>query len=151
MAAKLLIVDDEESVRAALRRTLRRSSHELLFARDADDALGLLDRERVDVVVSDHLMPGMTGVELLRAVRARWPYAGRVMLTGHADLDTAMEAIRGGDIDRFLVKPWDDVELRVALDLVCEKVALEAESRRLLAALRERDEARRAGGDGERA
>jgi DNA-binding NtrC family response regulator len=138
-SARLLIVDDEVNVRSALRRSLRRTSHQLLFAESGKAALEILDREEVDIVMSDHLMPGMTGVQLLRAVRLRKPYVARIMLTGHADLDTAMDAVRSGDIDRFLTKPWDDVELRAVLEMTCEKLAAEAENRRLLAALRAED------------
>jgi DNA-binding NtrC family response regulator len=137
--ARLLVVDDEENVRTALRRVLRRSPYDLLFADSGPAALSLLEREEVDIVMSDHLMPGMSGVQLLRTVRSTRPYAARLMLTGQADLETAMDAIRSGDIDRFLTKPWDDVELRAALEMVCDKVAAEAENRRLLATLRAGD------------
>lgn len=137
--ARLLIVDDEENIRTALRRALRRSPYDLLFAESGPAALSLLEHEEVDVVMSDHLMPGMSGVQLLRAVRSTHPYAARLMLTGQADLETAMDAIRSGDIDRFLTKPWDEVELRAALEMVCDKVAAEAENRRLLATLRAGD------------
>lgn len=139
MSARVLIVDDEENVRSALRRSLRRSGHELTFAESAAAALALLESQPVDIVVSDHLMPGMTGIQLLRQVRQVLPYAGRIMLTGHADLETAMEAIRRGDIDRFLTKPWDDVELKVALDMAAEKAQVEAENRKLLASIRAHD------------
>jgi DNA-binding NtrC family response regulator len=138
-SARVLIVDDEENVRSALRRSLRRTQHQLLFAENGSRALEVLAREEVDIVVSDHLMPGMTGVQLLRAVRSAKPYVARVMLTGQADLETAMDAIRSGDIDRFLTKPWDDLELRAALEMMCEKIATEAENRRLLATLRGQD------------
>jgi len=135
----VLIVDDEDNVRSALRRSLRKTPYRLLFASSGEAALAEIEREPVDIVVSDQLMPGMTGLQLLRAVRQRRPYAARIMLTGHADLDTAMDAIRNRDIDRFLTKPWDDLELRAALEMVCEKLAAEAENRRLLAALHARD------------
>jgi DNA-binding NtrC family response regulator len=141
VSARVLIVDDEENVRSALRRSLRRTGYELSFADSAAAALALLESEPVDIVVSDHLMPGMTGIQLLRQVRQVLPYAGRIMLTGHADLETAMEAIRRGDIDRFLTKPWDDLELKVALDMAAEKAQAEAENRKLLASLRARDAA----------
>ena len=100
-----------------------------------------MEKQQVDVVLSDHLMPGMTGLQLLREVRRLKPYAGRIMLTGHADLETAMGAIRQGDIDRFLTKPWDDVELRVALQMAAEKLHAESENRRLLEALQAQDHA----------
>jgi DNA-binding NtrC family response regulator len=139
VSARVLIVDDEENVRSALRRSLRRTGYELAFADSAAAALALLESEPADIVVSDHLMPGMTGIQLLRQVRQVLPYAGRIMLTGHADLETAMEAIRRGDIDRFLTKPWDDLELKVALDMAAEKAQAEAENRKLLASLRAHD------------
>lgn len=135
----VLIVDDEESVRSALRRTLRKTGYVLLFADCGRTALELLGKQPVDVVLSDHLMPGMTGLQLLREVRKLKPYAGRIMLTGHADLETAMAAIRQGDIDRFLTKPWDDVELRAALQMAAEKLHAESENRRLLEVLQAPD------------
>jgi DNA-binding NtrC family response regulator len=135
----LLIVDDEDNVRSALRRSLRKTSYRLLFASSGEAALAVLDREQVDIVMSDQLMPGMTGLQLLRTVRQRQPYAARLMLTGHADLETAMDAIRNRDIDRFLTKPWDELELRATLDMVCERLASEAENRRMLTVLRGRD------------
>ncbi len=137
----VLIVDDEESVRSALRRTLRKTGYGLLFADCGRAALELLEKQPVDVVLSDHLMPGMTGLQLLREVRRLLPYAGRIMLTGHADLEAAMAAIRHGDIDRFLTKPWDDVELRAALQMAAEKLHAESENRRLLEALQAQDRA----------
>ena len=151
VTATVLIVDDEENVRSALRRSLRKSGYTLLFAESGAAALAVLQQERVEVVLSDHLMPGMTGLQLLRQVRQVKPYASRIMLTGHADLETAMEAIRRGDIDRFLTKPWDDVDLRVALEMAAEKAQAEAENRRLLASLRAPAPAARggpAGGEG---
>jgi two-component system, probable response regulator PhcQ len=136
VTATVLIVDDEEYVRSALRRSLRKSGLALLFAESGAAGLATLQQEHVEIVISDHLMPGMTGLQFLRQVRQVKPYAGRIMLTGHADLETAMEAIRSGDIDRFLTKPWDDVDLRVALEMAAEKAQAEAENRRLLAILR---------------
>jgi two-component system, probable response regulator PhcQ len=136
VTAQVLIVDDEEAVRSALRRSLRKSGHTFLFADSAPAALTALEQAQVDVVLSDHLMPGMTGLELLRQVRQVKPQAGRILLTGHADLETAMEAIRRGDIDRFLTKPWNDVELRVALEMAAGKAYAEGVNRRLLASLR---------------
>jgi len=145
-SARVLIVDDEENVRAALRRVLRKCPYDLLFAEGGPAALAIVEREEVDIVLSDHLMPGMTGLQLLRAVRHARPYAARMMLTGQADLETAMDAIRSGDIDRFLTKPWDDAELKVALEMMTDKLAAESENRRLLATLRAHDALRRGGG-----
>ncbi len=89
--------------------------------------------EPIDVVISDHLMPGMTGLEFLSLVRDRYPHAIRIMLTGHADTSTALKAINEGEIYRFLTKPCDPIELQIALHLACEKLQLERENRRLRA------------------
>jgi DNA-binding NtrC family response regulator len=134
--ATILIVDDEQHIRAALRRSLRKTSHHLHFADSGTAALALLEQEAIDVIVSDNVMPGMSGIQLLRQARQVKPYAARLLLTGHADLETAMDAIRRGDIERFLTKPWDEYELRRALDLAADKVRAAAEHRRLAATLR---------------
>ena len=92
--------------------------------------------ERIDLVLSDHLMPNMTGLEFLGVVRDRYPNSVRILLTGHADMDTAIKAINDGQVYRFLTKPWDDVELKVTLYLAFEHLDLEREHRRLLSTVR---------------
>lgn len=132
----LLIVDDEDGVRNALRRTLRKDPYDLFFAASGPEALALLEAQPIDLIVSDHLMPGMTGLELLKTVRNLYPDVMRVILTGHADLETAIAAINQGEIYRFLTKPWDDVDLKVTLHLAIEHLDLERENRRLLDTVR---------------
>ena len=133
---RLLIVDDEENVCRALRRTLRKEGYELFFASQPSEALSLLKTTPVDVVISDHLMPNMTGLEFLKIVHDRHPDSLRIMLTGHADMQTAIDAINQGEIYRFLTKPWDDTELKVTLHLAFEQLELERENRKLLAMVR---------------
>lgn len=137
---RILIVDDEENVISALRRALRKEGYELRFATRPGDALALLREEPSDLVLSDHLMPDMTGLEFLKTVRNRHPDTVRLMLTGHADMQTAIDAINQGEIYRFLTKPWDDTELKVTLHLAFEQLDLERENRRLLARVRYQDE-----------
>jgi len=134
-ARTVLIVDDEENILSALRRALRREDYTVLTAGEPVEALTLLRQQPVDVVLSDHLMPNMTGLEFLKEVRALHPDVVRIMLTGHAELATAMEAINDGEIYRFLTKPWDDAELKVALHLAFDKLTVERTNRRLLAAI----------------
>ena len=133
---RLLIVDDEENVINALRRSLRREGYHIQFATRPADALALLKQEPVDLVLSDHLMPEMTGLEFLKLVRDRHPDTARIMLTGHADMQTAIAAINHGEIYRFLTKPWDDPELKVTLHLAFDQLELERENRKLLAMVR---------------
>jgi putative nucleotidyltransferase with HDIG domain len=108
----ILLVDDEENILNALARLfLDRDDVRVLRAGNGEEALGIVRREPVAVVVSDNLMPGIRGVELLSRVRAISPDTVRVLLTGYADLPTAIEAINRGEVFRFHVKPWVDEEI----------------------------------------
>jgi two-component system probable response regulator PhcQ len=133
---RILIVDDEENILKALQRSLRREGYQLFFANGPRQGLEMLQTQPVDLVMSDHMMPEMTGLDLLKIVRDRHPDAMRLMLTGHADMQTAIDAINHGEIYRFLTKPWDDVELKVTLHLAFEQLDLQRENRRLMAMVR---------------
>lgn len=77
---------------------------------------------RPDVIVSDHLMPEMTGLEFLKRCRLLYPDIGRVILTGQAEMTMVISAINEGAVLRFLTKPWDEDELKLTLYLVVEQV-----------------------------
>ncbi|MEW6431358.1 MAG: response regulator [Myxococcota bacterium] len=135
-APTVLLVDDEENILRALSRSLRHDGfHVVAYSRPAD-ALAALKQDAPDVVLSDHLMPEMTGLEFLKVVRNRMPDTCRIMLTGHAEMQTAIDAINHGEIYRFLLKPWDDLELKLTLTLGLERLDLERENRRLAAMVR---------------
>jgi CheY-like chemotaxis protein len=105
MAEKILLVDDEPNVLDGYRRTLGRE-FTLETAVGGQEALALIgDKGPYAVVVSDMRMPGMDGVQLLSRVKTMSPDTIRVMLTGHADMETAINAINEGSIFRFLNKP----------------------------------------------
>ncbi|WP_164844353.1 EAL domain-containing protein [Azoarcus sp. DN11] len=114
-ARTLLLVDDEPSIQSAVRRILRREGYTLLFAGSAAEALDLLARHAVGVVISDFRMPGMDGVQFLDKVRALYPQTTRMILSGYADIAMITSAINRGAIFRFLHKPWDDRELLEAV------------------------------------
>ncbi len=132
----LLIVDDEENVRHAVARALRGEGYELRFAGSGMEALTLLRLEPADMVLSDHMMPEMTGLELMRQVAKEFPNTLRIILTGYADLETAIAAINEGEIYRFLTKPWDQVELQLTVRLGFDRLLLERENRHLLATVK---------------
>jgi response regulator RpfG family c-di-GMP phosphodiesterase len=110
----VLIVDDEARILAALRRSLRREGWKILTAESPAEALRLLDERSVDLVLSDHKMPGMTGSELLREVAGRWPSIVRILITGWSDAVTDRE-VREIGIGALIPKPWDDAELKATL------------------------------------
>jgi two-component system NtrC family sensor kinase len=136
--ATLLLVDDDEHVRRALKRVLKRARCRLLEAGDAAEGLKALEAERVHVVVSDYRMPGMSGVEFLRVVKERWPRVQRVLLTGQADTAAIEEAVNQSEIFRFIWKPWDDAHLILTIQSAIDQYFLVEENARLNGLLQER-------------
>ncbi len=132
----IMFVDDESNVLSALTRSLIDDPFEIITAHSGPEALHLLEGRDVKVVVSDERMVGMQGSELLAEVKLRSPNTVRILLTGHATLDAAMRAVNEGEIYRFFLKPWDDMQLRFALMSAVEKYDLEETNRRLLATVK---------------
>ena len=112
--ARLLLVDDEAQILTALCRSLRREGYELVTAQTPREALERLAEQTFDAVVSDHKMPGMTGVELLEKVAHLQPAAARLLITGWSRAVSA-EDRTAADLDAVLTKPWEDAELKDAL------------------------------------
>jgi DNA-binding NtrC family response regulator len=107
---RVLFVDDEPRVLTTM-RVLFRSGYQMYFADSGQAALDLLKTQPVDVIVSDQRMPGMTGIEMLRAARELNASAMRILLTGYADLNAIIGSINEGEIFRFVNKPWSNEDL----------------------------------------
>lgn len=107
----ILFVDDEPNIIEGLKRSLVGEPYTILSANSANEALFILEKERVDVVISDEQMPGMSGSEFLAAVRRDYPHTIRIMLTGQGNLNVAIQAINHGEIYQFLTKPCDAKQL----------------------------------------
>ena len=116
----VLFVDDEEYVLQAVSRLFDEEEIRLLKAANSQEALNLFTNNSIAVIVSDNLMPGMKGVELLSKVKTISPDTVRILMTGNADLATAIEAINTGEVFKFIVKPWNNDEL-VAIVLESQK------------------------------
>ncbi|MBI4774205.1 MAG: response regulator [Deltaproteobacteria bacterium] len=115
MSSKVLFVDDEPHVTEALKRALRKEPYEVLSAGSARDALRVLSEQPIDVVVSDERMPGMSGSEFLAQVADAYPDTIRIILTGHATMETAVRAINEGRVYRFMTKPVNEMDLVVTI------------------------------------
>lgn len=111
----LLLVDDEPNILSALKRLLRRENYRVLTAPSPAAAFDLLARHPVQVVVSDQRMPEMPGTEFLARVKRLYPHTVRIVLSGYTDLASLTEAINRGAIYRYLLKPWNDDDLRAHL------------------------------------
>jgi type II secretory ATPase GspE/PulE/Tfp pilus assembly ATPase PilB-like protein/FixJ family two-component response regulator len=127
----LLFVDDEENVLNALRRIFLEENYTILTATSGQKALDLLARQPVQLIISDHRMPGMTGAELLKAVREKYHDTIRIMLTGHADVNSIMGAVKEGAVYKFITKPWNDEDLRLTVSLALQQYVLMHENRHL--------------------
>ena len=111
-AARVLFVDDEQNILNALKRVFIDDDIVVLMATNGPDALDMLKAHDISVVVSDNVMPDMAGTQFLDEAKRIAPDSLRIMLTGHADVLAAVEAINRGEVFKFLTKPWDDNELR---------------------------------------
>lgn len=116
MQPLILIVDDDPLVLDVLKEILSRGPYTVLGAPSGEEALELMDRESIDVVISDERMPGMKGSEFLSVVRQRHPDVVRIILTGHASVQAAIRAINESEIFRFLTKPANSQELHKAVE-----------------------------------
>jgi len=133
----VLLVDDEPNILNAIKRSLRDEDYELYTAPDGKSALELLKRQQIDLIIVDQIMPGMTGVEVLKFARLRHPDTARIMLTGNANLNMAAEAINQGEVCCMLVKPWDDTELKLSIQMSLDQMELNKKQRRMLAMLQD--------------
>ena len=131
-ASRVLFVDDEPAILNAVKRLFRREPYEIETASDGASGLEVFRRFRPAVVVSDHRMPGMTGVEFLARARAIDPEPVRIVLTGCTDLPAAESAINEGEVWRFITKPWNDEDLRATVAGAAERFRLVFENRILL-------------------
>ena len=137
----ILLVDDEINILKALNRLLRTDGYRLLTAGSGVDALIIMAREPVDLVISDMRMPEMDGAIFLAKVRQNWPDTIRILLTGHADMVQTVAAINQGEIYRYIAKPWDDQELLILVRQALEQLHLRRENQRLLRLTAEQNEA----------
>ena len=131
---------DDEPVAAMLMEKLLGDEYEMVSATTGAEGLERLAEQEADLVISDHRMPGMTGVEFLAQVRSRWPDCIRIVLTAYADPQAVVDAINRGEAYRFVFKPWNPVEMRTTIRHALERRALERENKRLLADLQKRNE-----------
>ncbi len=115
---RILLVDDEPDVLEALALALRRAKEFQAVvdtATSGPSALERVARDKYHVVIADHRMPGMTGVELLHRIGATNPDIVRILITGYADLDVAVDAVDRARVHYYIQKPWSNDELRLTV------------------------------------
>lgn len=107
---KMMLVDDEERFLSTTQKLLSRKGYDVLTASSGSEALDILRTHNVHVVILDVKMPGMDGIETLKAIKRNYPLVEVIMLTGHGTVDSAVEGLKSGATD-YLTKPTDVQEL----------------------------------------
>ena len=135
----LLIVDDEQNVINSLRRELRGEHYTIYSANSGQAGLELVKEQRIDVVLSDQMMPGMDGISFLERVRQYDPDVTRILLTGHGSLKSAMSAVNNCQIYSYLTKPWSTDNLKDTIARAFLDRSLAVKRRRIEAAVKKRN------------
>lgn len=110
-SARIFVVDDEKQICALLKRLLEREGHDVTAFDRPEDALAAVERERPDLLVTDLMMPVMSGLELIERVRERLPDIAALVITGYASIENVVDALRGG-VNDFVTKPFSVAEIR---------------------------------------
>jgi DNA-binding NtrC family response regulator len=135
MAIGVLYVDDEvnnlNSFKAAFRQHF-----DVFTAISAKEGRKILDNTEIGVIITDHRMPVMTGIEFLESIIQVYPDTIRILLTGFADINAVMDAINRGHVYKYLVKPWQNDELKMYITNAMEIYKLRRENKDLAAKLR---------------
>ncbi|MGF7077802.1 response regulator [Mucilaginibacter sp. UYCu711] len=130
MAIGVLYVDDEinnlNSFKAAFRRDF-----EIFIASSAKEGRKILDTQEIGVIITDQRMPGMTGIEFLESILPVYPDTIRILLTGFSDINAVMDAINRGQVYKYLVKPWQNDELKMYIENALEIYNLRKENKDL--------------------
>ena len=126
----VVIVDDEEMVITSIKAYLQlETDYDIQGFTDPEQAVRFFNQRAVDVVVSDYLMPGINGIQLLMKAKELQPESSRVLLTGHADKQSAIQAINQVGLYQYLEKPWDNAQLLLVIQAAVERTHLLRELR----------------------
>jgi len=132
----VMIVDDEEMVITSIKAFLQlETDYEIHGFTDPEKAAEFVAGNSVDVAVSDYLMPKMNGIQLLARVKESQPETSRVLLTGHADKQSAIQAINQVALFQYLEKPWDNAQLLLVIQSGAERARLFRDLREKVEAL----------------
>ncbi len=128
----VLFVDDDPEILKAMCRILRGEPYRLIFAAGGQEALAILAKENVQAIVADLNMPRMDGLSLLKQVQKDYTQVMRLVLSARTDSESILEAMKSGNIYRYILKPWEEKELKLTIRQALELFHLQQERRFLL-------------------
>ncbi len=126
----VLYIDDEINNLNSFKASFRRD-FEIYTAQSAREGRKILDSYEIGVIITDQRMPGMTGIEFLESILSIYPDTIRILLTGFSDMNAVMDAINRGQVYKYLVKPWQNDELRLYIQNALEIYHLRKENKEL--------------------
>lgn len=126
MNASILIVEDDSSLRRIMQLRMNHNGFRVLCSESAEEALVVMDREPIDLVLSDLMLPGLSGIELLKMVKSQYPSTAVIVLTAFGTVETAVDAMKAGAFD-YLTKPVDAEELMLTVERALETARLREE------------------------
>lgn len=132
----LLIIDDEVEITKALTRQFRKK-YNVFSTTNAEDGFSIMEKEKIQVVLSDQRMPGLTGVDFFTRIKDKYPDALKLILTGYTDIEAVIGAINDGQVFRYVTKPWNPNELDSIIREAFEKYELITNNRKLMHSLQE--------------
>jgi len=136
---ELLLVDDEPANLQKLQRTFM-EQYAVYLAQSGEEALQILQKAPIDAIITDQKMPDMTGIEFLELSQKTYPNLVRIVLTGFTEVDDLIAAINTGKVHKYITKPWEPEDLRMALQDALEKLELVRENERLATELKSANE-----------
>lgn len=117
---RLLLVDDDKIVLSSLSNIFSKEGYSVLTAQSGSEALDTLKKSKVDILIMDHRMPDMTGLEAFKIIKKLYPDIIRIMITGDPDLTAFIPAIKNGDIEHYICKPWKYETLMFRLRMITQ-------------------------------
>ena len=126
MAQKILLIDDEEGIRKVLGISLTDSGYQVFTAESGEEALRIFQKQEPSIILTDIKMPGMDGIELLQRIKKENPDTEVIMITGHGDMELAIQSLKYEATD-FITKPINDDALEIALKRANERISLKAQ------------------------
>ena len=127
----ILYIDDEVHNLTAFKANFRRY-YTIFTAESAFEGKKILAEKNIQIIITDQRMPGMTGVEFLASIINDFPDPIRILLTGYADTETVIEAINKGQVYRYIMKPFNEAELKITIDNAFEVYSLRDENKKLM-------------------
>jgi len=132
----LLIIDDEIEITKSIARQFRKK-YQVFSATSAKEGMAIMEKEHIQVILSDQRMPDMTGVDFFSVIKDKYPDALKLLITGYSDIEAVIGAINEGQVFRYVTKPWNPIELESIVKEAFEKYELITNNRKLMLSLQD--------------